>query len=159
MNIYYIYQHRRNDTSEIFYVGKGKNNRCFEETNRNKHWSNITNKTKYSVEILYNNLTEDVANLVEIGLITKYKSQGINLCNVTIGGDGASGYKHTEETKTVMAKKKIWRKLTEEHKQKISQSSKGKTISEEQKLKISNSLKGRKLSKQHRQAISRSMTN
>jgi hypothetical protein len=153
MNIYYIYQHRRNDTGEIFYVGKGKQKRCFETTNRNPHWQNITNKTDYSIELLYENLTEDVANLVEIGLITKYKHEGVNLCNITIGGEGSSGHKHSIQSRKVMSEKKLGKKLTDEHKQKIGQSQIGKVITEEQKKKISQTLKGRKLSEEHKRAI------
>jgi hypothetical protein len=158
MSIYYIYQHRRTDTGEIFYVGKGKNQRGFQTANRNKHWKNITNKTTYSVEILYDNLQENVANLVEIGLITLYKSEGKNLCNVTIGGDGCSGLKHNAKSKKIMSEKKLGRKLTPEHKQKIGDSQKGKIITEEQKKKISQSLKGKKLSESHKQAIRDGMT-
>jgi hypothetical protein len=154
MNIYYIYQHRRIDTGEIFYVGKGKAKRCFETTNRNTHWQNIINKTDYSVELLYENLSEDVANLIEIGLITKYKHDGIKLCNMTIGGEGKSGHKHSIESKKVMSEKKIGRKLTEEHKQKIGQAHKGKTISDKQKKQISETLTGKKLSDAHKMAIS-----
>jgi hypothetical protein len=29
MNIYYVYEWNRLDINEPFYVGKGKNNRCF----------------------------------------------------------------------------------------------------------------------------------
>jgi hypothetical protein len=157
MNIYYVYQHRRTDTGEIFYVGKGKQSRCFTTSNRNQHWVNITNKTPYTIEVLYDNLTEDVAKLVEIGLITLYKSQGLNLCNITIGGDGSSGLKHTLEARQVMSNKKRGRKLTDEHKSKIGQGNKGKVITEEQRKKISDSLKGKKLSEAHKKAIREGM--
>lgn len=157
MSIYYVYQHRRADTGEIFYVGKGKNNRCFQTRNRNKHWKNIVNKTTYSVEILYDNLEEPVANLVEIGLIALYNSQGKVLCNVTLGGEGCSGFKHSIESKEVMAKKRLGIKLSDEHKRKIGESQKGKIISEEQRKKISESLKGKKLSEAHKRAIREGM--
>jgi len=150
MFIYYIYQHRRNDTGEVFYVGKGKNRRCFQKTNRNKHWHHITEKTEYQVEILFENLSEDVAYLVEIGLITKYKSQGLQLCNYTIGG---AGYSSNKDIKRVSARRKSGYKLSEEHKHKISLGNKGKQISSEQREKISNTLKGKKLSEDHKQKI------
>lgn len=142
MNIYYIYQHRRKDTGQIFYVGKGRGKRCFQKSNRNKHWHHITNKTEYAVEILFENLSEELACFTEIGIITKYKNDGIELCNYTIGGDGLSGHKHSEE-----------------HKKKISLSSKGKIITKEQREKISNSLKGRKLSLEHKLKIKESVKN
>jgi hypothetical protein len=158
MDIYYIYQHRRKDTGQIFYVGKGKGKRCFQKSNRNKHWHNITTKTEYEVEILFDNLSEDLACFTEIGVITKYKKDGIELCNYTIGGEGTSGFKHSDKSKKVMSRKKKGFKLSEEHKNKISLSSKGKVISKEQREKISNSLKGKKLSEEHKLKIKQSLT-
>lgn len=156
MNIYYIYQHRRKDTQEVFYVGKGKGNRCFSKHNRNNHWNSITNKTEYVVEILFENLSEELACFTEIGVITKYKKEGISLCNYTMGGDGLSGFKHSNKSKEIMSRNKKGFKLSEEHKKKISESSKGKVISEEQRKKISDSLKGRKLSEEHKQKLRKS---
>lgn len=154
MNIYYIYQHRRVDTNEVFYVGKGKGNRCYQKHNRNRHWNNITEKTDYAVEILFDNLSEDIAHLVEIGLITKYKTQGIHLCNYTIGGDGASGHKHSPKSKQLMSERKLGHKMSEQTKKILSEKFKGRKISEEQKRQISQTLKGRKLSEEHKKAIS-----
>ena len=154
MNIYYIYQHRRKDTGEIFYVGKGKGKRGIQKTSRNKHWKNITSITDYTVEVLFENLEESVAFLVEIGLITKYKSEGKQLCNYTIGGDGCSGLRHNIQTKNIMSQRKSGTKLSEEHKRKIGEAGKGKIISQEQRKKISDSLKGRRLTEEHKRKIS-----
>jgi len=45
-----VYQHRRNDTNIVFYVGVGVDvKRAYEKTNRNKHWKNIANN--YSVQV------------------------------------------------------------------------------------------------------------
>ena len=104
MNIYYIYQHRRNDTGQIFYVGKGTNKRCSQRSNRNKNWKEITNKTDYTIEILFENLPKEIAFLVEIGLISKYKTQGIELCNSSIGGQGPLGFKQTEICKKLISR-------------------------------------------------------
>ena len=156
MNIYYVYQHRRDDTGEVFYVGKGKGNRCFSK-NRNKHWKNISNKTSYSIEIVYDNLPSEIACLVEIGLITKYKIQGLELCNYTIGGEGTIGYKHSFSSKEIMSKNKKGRKLSPEHKKKISESRKGFRMSDEQKQKLSNTLTGKKLSEYHKNRIKEGM--
>lgn len=156
MNIYYVYQHRRDDTGEIFYVGKGKGKRCF-SNNRNKHWKNITNKTSYTIEIVHDNLPSEIACLVEIGLITKYKTQGLDLCNYTIGGEGTVGYKHSFSSKEIMSKNKKGRKLTQEHKDKISKSRKGFKMSDEQKKKLSDHYTGKKLSDSHKQKIKEGM--
>lgn len=55
-------------------------------------WDNIEHK------VLIDNLTKRQAEEVEIQLISYYKSQGLSY-NVTDGGDGAHGYKHSEEWK------------------------------------------------------------
>lgn len=54
-----VYQHRRLDTKEIFYIGIGNNIKIAynKNNNRNNYWKNIINKTNYSVEILHDNLT------------------------------------------------------------------------------------------------------
>jgi hypothetical protein len=156
MNIYYVYQHRRDDTGEVFYVGKGKKKRCFSQ-NRNKHWKNITNKTSYTIEIIFENLSSEIACLVEIGLITKYKTQGIELCNYTIGGEGTVGYKHSFSSKEIMSQNQKGKKLSPEHKQKISEARKGFKMTDEQKQKISETLTGKKLSESHKNKIKEGM--
>jgi hypothetical protein len=53
-----VYQHRRKDTNEIFYIGRGKTNkRAFSKANRNNHWHNIINKFGYIVEIIFENIS------------------------------------------------------------------------------------------------------
>ena len=63
-NQWYVYKHVRLDKNEPFYIGIGstKNHgRAFSKSIRNDIWKKIINKTKYSVEILYENLTIDEA--------------------------------------------------------------------------------------------------
>lgn len=86
-NIYYIYIHRRLDTNEIFYVGKGKNNRAYSKKNRNNYWKNIT-KDGYLVEILHKDLSESDAYLKEIELIENLKP----VTNLTKGGEGGNTF-------------------------------------------------------------------
>lgn len=58
-------------------------------------WKNIKH------EILFDNLTEEEAKLKEIELISSYKSNQREYgYNITNGGDGVHGFKHTEETKS-----------------------------------------------------------
>lgn len=139
-NKFYVYQHKKKDTNEIFYVGKGKKFRYLEESNRSNYWHNIVNKHGFLSEILYDNLDEELALLIEQELIDKYKKVNINLCNLTNGGEGLSGFKHSEEVKKL-----------------ISIQSKGRKHSQETKEKISNYWKGKKrkpFSEEHRQKIS-----
>ena len=103
-----VYRHRRLDTNDIFYIGIGKDKyRATSKTCRNKYWYNIVNKTDYSVEILYNNVSWDEAKDLEMLLIKLYGRKYLNtgtLCNLTEGGDGRLGFKHSEKTKRKMKK-------------------------------------------------------
>lgn len=87
-----VYQHRRNDTNEIFYIGIGKSKyRAGKKTNRNSHWHRIVNKYGYTIEILYKNITWEESIKQEIRLIKKYGRKDLkkgNLVNQTNGGDG-----------------------------------------------------------------------
>lgn len=102
-----VYRHRRLDTNKIFYVGISNNiNRAFDFNKRNKHWLNIFNITQISVEIIYNDIDFEDAKEVEIFLISEYGRRDLGLgtlVNMTDGGDGSLGYKHTNEHKDYMS--------------------------------------------------------
>lgn len=145
---YYVYQHRKKDTNEIFYVGKGKKSRYLEESNRNNYWHNIVNKHGFISEILFENLDEELALLIEIELIDKYKKLNYNLCNLTCGGEGVSGLKHSTETKKKLSNYASQRKISENSRKKISEYWKGKKrklFSEEHRNKISEKRKLQKM--------------
>ena len=180
MNNYYTYELIDSRNNVVFYVGKGKNNRMYYHFNKviknNKTIINtkLQNKLKSIYQndgfIIYNKIDatneQDAFNLEKI-LIAKYKSENINLCNLTDGGEGISGhtFKHSEETKLKMSiiskdkpkseshKKKLkeakenninnttyWKnkKFSNEHKDKLAISAKNKpAMSDETKAKIS----------------------
>ena len=89
---YYLYQHVRLDTNDVFYIGKGtkklKGNiyyRAYTKNSRNKYWLNIINVTPYKVEILEEFETEKECLLKETELIIKYGYSWNNtgtLCNM-----------------------------------------------------------------------------
>jgi len=54
--------------------------------------------------------------------INQLKIWGMRLTNLTEGGQGGNGYKHSEESRKKMSQSKKGLKLSDEHKQKISQS-------------------------------------
>ena len=87
-----VYQHRRNDTNEVFYIGIGvQKHRAGKTGNRNKYWHNIVNKYGYTKEILLSDITWDEAIKEEIRLIKLYGRKDIgtgNLVNMTRGGEG-----------------------------------------------------------------------
>lgn len=89
---YYIYQHVRLDTNEVFYIGKGtkklKGNiyhRAYTKNSRNEYWKNIVNQTSYKIEILEEFETENACLLKESELIILYGFSWNNtgtLCNI-----------------------------------------------------------------------------
>ncbi len=169
MSKFYIYVHVRLDTGTIFYVGKGSGKRQFQTSNRNTHWKNIVAKAGgFDSYVLADSLTEEVALSEEIALIDKYKTAGISLCNQTNGGDGTSGYRHTESVRLNMSvsrkgratwnvgKKtpaetieklrvaKLGKKQTPEHIAKAAASRIGKSPSDETRRKIAASNTGKR---------------
>ncbi len=102
MNNFYVYVHYRNDNNVPFYVGKGSGNRYLCKKSRNQHWSNIVNKVGYRVEIIEDNLTEEESFIREEYYIKFFGREDLNegtLVNFTNGGEGTSGFKHTNEWK------------------------------------------------------------
>jgi hypothetical protein len=104
---YYIYLHRRNDTGEVFYVGKGTNTprgkyqRAFHKRKRSRVWNAIVSKSGYSIEILVDYFVEEDAFIMERQQIAFYGRycDGGRLCNLTMGGEGSSGFVPTKKTR------------------------------------------------------------
>jgi len=130
---FYTYIHVRNDTSTIFYVGKGSANRAYSRYDRNNLWHKIVKKHGYTVHIVSYWDTEKEAFQHEKELIKSYKESGINLANFTDGGDGVSGYRHTEEVKKKASEriKAFW--LNEEYAKKMMQIRKNQWTKEARK--------------------------
>jgi len=170
--IFYVYRLITSD-DELIYIGKGSGNRMHKHSviamgnsiNRTKN-PKLYNKIKKVIdnggfikpEIIFKStveldcLNEEIKQINNIGLE--------NLRNLTIGGEGTSGYILSEETKLKMskAKKNEWkdgRMMSDEHKKKLLKNPqlfkeghhgfwKDKSLSEETKLKMSKAKKGRK---------------
>lgn len=126
----YVYRHIRLDKNEPFYIGIGSDNRyrrANEKSRRNKYWQNIVSKSKYEIEILFDDISWDEACKKEIEFIQLYGRKDIftgTLTNLTGGGDGAYKTIPTKETR-----------------EKLSLKAKGKKYKESTKSKISNALK------------------
>lgn len=158
-----VYRHVRLDTNQVFYLGIGKGNRPYYKNGRNNYCKKIVNKTDYRVDILFDNLSWAEACEKEIEFIALYGRMNLGtgtLANMTDGGDGMVGFKHSkesiikmslakkgkvksDETKLNMAKAQKGKVVSEETRKKLSEVQKGKTLSEEHKLKISIAAKGR----------------
>lgn len=63
-NDFCVYFHKKKNTNEIFYVGKGRQWRQNQKSNRNKHWHNVVNKYGFDVCIVADNLTNKKSLLV-----------------------------------------------------------------------------------------------
>lgn len=148
--VFYVYEWIRLDTNEPFYVGKGKGDR-WRCKQRSEWFLRIMKKTDVAVCIIADELTEQEAFEVEAYCIWYYRDVlGYELVNFTDGGEGMSGYKHSEESKLLMSAAKKGKPSP----------FKGRHLSEETKAKISRALigrvspnKGKKLSQEHKNAL------
>lgn len=134
---FYVYLHKRRDTGEVFYVGKGCGSRANCLRGRNLYWNRIYAAHGRSVEIVAYFWLETDALAFEQTLIAEQKALGVALANLTNGGEGECGWHHSEE-----AKKKMKEAAT------------GRTITAEVRAKLSAALKGREVTEQHRRKLS-----
>lgn len=148
---YYVYLHIKETTDEPFYVGKGKGYRATRKAYRTEHWNNIVSKHGYDVIMLEENLTEEESFELEIYWIKRIGRRDLGLgplINYSDGGEGTSGYKHSEESKKKMSDSRrgndTWNKglkMSEEYCRNVGKSSLGRTHSEKTKSKMSESRK------------------
>ena len=96
MKKFYVYEHWRLDRDECFYVGKGKDGRAYRMRDRNAHHQAIMAKlsregSAMEVRMVKTGLTEGEAFSLEIERISFWRGIGIDLANISSGGDGPSG--------------------------------------------------------------------
>lgn len=98
-NKYYIYAWYYINTNEIFYIGKGSNNRYIDTKNRrNEYFKNIIQKEGNNVNVkkLYENLSEEESYILERELIHKYWDKGECKANFHEGGRGGNHGNYNE---------------------------------------------------------------
>lgn len=127
----YVYMLIDSRNNKPFYVGKGNGDRCNfhvkeavyykkrKSLKLNKIRSILNDGHEVVVVKVEDNVSDEMAMDFECLLISEMRSHGFELTNMTDGGDGALGYRHSES-----------------HKEYISALQKGKVISESHKLKM-----------------------
>ena len=161
MSLFYTYLHCKPDGTP-FYVGKGKGKRCFRiNREHNPHHQHIVKKYgKENIKVyVFECDSEEQAFADEVQQIAMLRLEGYQLTNLTDGGEGVSGHKHSEQTKVKLSISSRGRKMppcSESRKAKISLANKGnknclgkqnmlgKSHSTEAKERISASLLGNK---------------
>lgn len=97
-----VYRHIRQDKNKPFYIGIGESEyRAYERKGRTRAWKHIAKKG-YDVEVLFDNLSWEEACEKEREFIALYGRKDMKtgtLVNMTDGGEGTVGYRHTDETK------------------------------------------------------------
>ena len=159
---FYVYEHWRPDKDVCFYVGKGHGDRAWRTTTgkRNRYYRNIAAKLArrgmcVEVRLVASSLNENNALKIEIERIAFWNTKGVKLANLTSGGEGIVGLKHSDATKEIIREKRRRQKISHsiETRAKIGAANsialKGRKNPEH-----SARLKGRKLSPEHKSKIS-----
>ena len=159
---FYIYLHIK-PNGVPFYVGKGTGNRAYVFNRKyNPHYTRILLKHGHdNIRVLVIPCqSEQHAFQAEIDCIAKLRRAGCRLCNITEGGEGAVGYRHTPEAcaaislgnqgKTIPAyqrelirDKLMGHPTPPETRRKISEATTGRVISETSRAKQRAALLGR----------------
>ena len=112
--MYYVYEHYKKLTDEIFYVGIGRitNNR-YERANssakRNNHWNSVVKKYGFYYKIVFESEFRDEVCLKEIELILFYGRKDLGtglLVNKTTGGEKSFEMSKDSVSKIIETKRK-----------------------------------------------------
>lgn len=158
-NVYYVYMYYFKSTGEVFYIGKGKNDRYKSMVHRNQLFLNILNKYSEDVDVKFykTDLTEKESLELERKLIDEFWKKGECRANFHEGGCGGNTgmYDSPERSRKLSEfgksrigdKNPMWGKThSPEVRKYLSELNKGKKISEEQKQKLIKANTGRKKS-------------
>lgn len=153
MSDFYVYLHRKATTDEVFYIGKGKDDRAYDMgTDRSNHWNSVVKKYGRTVVFVQTGLQEWYAHELEMDLIAYHGRKDIGLgllINKTDGGEGTSGYVYTQEDLKRMSdshkgnvasdetRAKMSASMTPERRAMLSAINKGKTLPPERVAKMS----------------------
>lgn len=153
MNDYLLYQLKNPTNNEIFYIGittnLKKRMKYHYETSKKAFKANpykariIYDLKQHGLKpisnIVFESLSFHEAKELEVLAILALKFHGVNLTNISDGGDIVS-----EETRKKLSLMRKGKKLSMEIRMAMSKRLKGRLLSEEHKKNISNALKGQK---------------
>jgi len=122
--------------------GETKTHKC--------HWIQHVLSSGHTVEVVLveNNLSWEESATKEMYYISHYKNLGHKLTNLTLGGDGALGMKHTEETRQKMRIGHLGYKHSPEAVENMRRAQANRSA--EYRKKISDAHKGRPKSESHK---------
>jgi len=146
---------------EPFYIGKGSNSRAWDHLKENSYNPYFNNKIKKIqrvtgndpyIIIYRNNMCDGDAYILEeqmINIVGRTNNKTGPLCNLTVGGIGASGGKdnhfygkhHTDENKQYMSSLKKGVPLSKEHRENITKAQTGTKRTPETRQKQSDAQK------------------
>lgn len=140
-----VYRHVRLDTNQVFYIGIGDDKRPYARNGRSKFWMRVVNKTKYRIDIIAKDLSWEKCAEIEKSLIFLYGRRDLNkgtLVNLTDGGEGSLGRKHSKDAINKMREVKLGKLASDETKKKMSVSRTGMKHSKESHIKRVETMKG-----------------
>lgn len=174
---FYAYVHIRPgaDAHGAFYVGKGRGRRSHDFNRRNLYHTHIINKYGFkNIDVAKMECSSEALTFdLERGLIKCLRNMGVNLVNVTDGGEGVSGLRHSEQSRAQMSAKRVGKNHRKETKTKMSEVRRGqdnhffgkrhldetkKRISEAKKTNPTDYWSGKSRSEETRKKISETLT-
>lgn len=123
------------------------------------HWMRKHGIDNIIFTVLSLHASAESLNRAEITAIERHKTHvAFGGLNVTLGGDGGTGFKHSSETRARMAASHTGKKQSAETVAKRLESRKGYVYPAEARARMSASLTGRKLAPEHRAKLSKKLT-
>lgn len=162
-NIYYIYAHYTQDSNELYYIGKGKNNRAYSIHGRNIYWKRIYKKHGLVSRILISELEEKVALNLEKKYIEIFKKMGLCKTNIHVGGCGGDTFTNQPENKKIEIRKKMsnyYKNMSIEDREKLSNIRSKNALGElNSQFGKQGTMSGKKFTNEHKEKISKSLKN